>query len=76
MTACPAPVAKPSPSAARMRRHRERMNRGAIFVRFEMTPAAVDRLIELRWLEPESRHDATAVTNAFLQFGAKALWAK
>jgi hypothetical protein len=52
MTASPAPVAKPS--AVRMRRHRERAKLGAIFVRFEMTPAAVDRLIPLKWLQPES----------------------
>ena len=41
MTVSPAPVAKPL--AVRMRRHRERAKLGAIFVRFEMTPAAVDR---------------------------------
>jgi len=63
-----------SPGAARMRRHRERMKSGRIFVRFEMNPAAVDRLIELRWLKPEERDDPIAVTNAFLKLGGKALW--
>jgi hypothetical protein len=57
-----------------MRRHRERAKQGGFFVRFEMSPQAVDRLIELRWLSPESRHDALAVTKAQLDFGARALW--
>lgn len=65
-----------SPSAARMRRRRERAKHGSIFVRFEMTPAAVDRLIALRWLKPESRRDAYAVTAALLKFGTHALWRK
>jgi hypothetical protein len=72
MTASPAPVAKPS--AVRMRRHRERAKLGAIFVRFEMTPAAVDRLIPLKWLQPECRRDRDAVINAFLKFGTAGLW--
>ncbi|MGA2794576.1 MAG: hypothetical protein ABSE69_13795 [Roseiarcus sp.] len=57
-----------------MRRRRERAKQGSVFVRFEMTPQAVDRLIELRWLSPASRHDTIAVTKALLDFGARALW--
>jgi hypothetical protein len=39
-----------------------------------MTPAAVDRLIPLKWPQPESRHDRNAVINAFLKFGMAVLW--
>jgi hypothetical protein len=39
-----------------------------------MAPAAVDRLIELRLLKPESRRDPYAVTVALLKFGTHALW--
>ena len=52
----------PSLSATRMRRLRERMKHGSVFVRFEMTPVAVDRLIALGRLNPESRRDPYAVT--------------
>ena len=63
-----------SPSAERMRRRRERIRHGSVFVRFEMAPVAVDRLIELRLLKPESRRDPHAVTSALIEFGTKALW--
>ena len=63
-----------SPSAARMRRHRERAKHGSVFVKFDMTPIAVDRLIALGWLKPESRRDPHAVTSALLKFGTQALW--
>ena len=63
-----------SPSAARMRRYRERAKHGSVFVRFDMAPAAVDRLIDLGWLKPESRRDPHAVTAALLEFGRRALW--
>ena len=61
-------------STARMRRHREREKSGSIYVRFEMTPEAVKRLIELGWLKPDSRRKPIAVTEAFLKFGTLALW--
>ena len=61
-------------STTRMRRHRERLKRGTVFVRFEMAPAAVDRLIALGWLKPESRRDPYAVTSALIEFGTQALW--
>jgi hypothetical protein len=63
-----------SPSAARMRRHRERSKHGSVCIRFEMAPSAVDRLIALGWLKPESRRDPHAVTSALLEFGTHALW--
>ena len=63
-----------SPSATRMRRHRERTKHGSVFVRFEMTPIAVDRLIVLGWLKSESRRDPYAVTSALIEFGTQALW--
>ena len=63
-----------SPSAARMRRHRERAKHGSVFVKFDMTPIAVDRLIALGWLNSESRRDPYAVTVALIKFGTQALW--
>jgi len=63
-----------SSSTTRMRRHRERTKHGSIFVRFEMTPYAVDRLIALGWLKSESRRDPYAVTSALIEFGTQALW--
>ncbi len=63
-----------SPSAARMRRRRERQKCGSVFVRLEMTRAAVDRLIELRFLTPESRRDSIAVAQALIKFGTAVLW--
>ena len=71
MTHCAAPL---SPSTERMRRHRERTKHGSIFVRFEMAPAAIDRLISLGWLKSESRRDPYAVTVALIEFGTQALW--
>ena len=57
-----------------MRRHRERTKQGSVFVRFEMAPAAIDRLISLGWLKSESRRDPYAVTSALIEFGTQALW--
>ena len=60
--------------AIRMRRLRERAKHRSIFVRFEMTPNAVDRLIALGWLNSESRRNPYAVTVALIKFGTQALW--
>ena len=57
-----------------MRRHRERTKQGSVFVRFEMAPAAIDRLISLGWLNSENRRDPYAVTLALIKFGTQALW--
>jgi len=43
-------------------------------VRFEMAPAAIDRLISLGWLNSENRRDPYAVTLALIKFGTQALW--
>ena len=59
-------------SATRMRRLRDRAKHGSIFVRFEMTASAVDRLIALGWLNSESRRDPYAVTLALIKFGTQA----
>ena len=64
----------PSPSAQRMRRHRERVKQGSVCIRFDMAPAAVDRLIALGWLNSESRRDPYAVAVALIKFGTQALW--
>jgi hypothetical protein len=57
-----------------MRRLRDRAKHGSVFVRFDMTPIAIDRLIALGWLKPESRRDPYAVTSALIEFGTQALW--
>jgi hypothetical protein len=64
----------PPSSPATPNRHPERAKHGSIFVRFEMTPNAVDRLIALGWLNSESRRDPYAVTVALIKFGTQALW--
>ena len=61
-------------SAIRMRRLRDRAKHGSVFVRFDMAPAAVDRLISSGWLKSESRRDPYAVTLALIKFGTHALW--
>jgi hypothetical protein len=61
-------------SATRMRRLRDRAKYGSIYVRFEMNPNAVDRLIALGWLRSESRRDPYAATSALIKFGTQALW--
>jgi hypothetical protein len=65
---------EPGQSALRMRRRRERIKRGAVCVRFEMAPAAVDRLVELGWLKAQARDDWHAVIEALIRFGTDALW--
>ena len=45
-------------------------------MRFEMTLAAVDRLVALGWLKPENRRDAHEVTEALIRFGTAVLWPK
>jgi hypothetical protein len=57
-----------------MRRYRERAKSGGVFIRFEMTPAAVDRLIALGWLKPEDRRNSHEVANALIRFVTAALW--
>jgi hypothetical protein len=57
-----------------MRRRRERLKRGAVHVQFDMTRAAVDRLVALGWLKAEARHDGRVVTEALIGFGTHALW--
>ena len=66
--------ASPSPGSVRAKRYRERMKTGKIFVRIEMTPEGVGRLVEQGWLDPEKRIDPAAVTSAFLKLGVAALW--
>lgn len=63
----------PSPGAARMRRYRERVKAGAVVVRFDLSARGIDRLIALRWLNPDDRSDTTAVVNAFIEFATHIL---
>ena len=63
----------PSPGADRMRRLRERRRRGTMCFMFELHPAAISGLVELRWLAASRRDDRTAVLDAFRRFVAFAL---
>ena len=50
------------------------MTTGKVYVRFEMTPEGVDRLVAQGWLAPEKRDDWRSVTDAFLNVGISVLW--
>src|SRR5260370_33721625 len=53
---------------------RERAKSGSVFIRFEMTPAAVDQLVALGWLKAENRRNSHEVANAPIRFGTAACW--
>jgi hypothetical protein len=63
----------PSPGAERMRRHRERRRRSGVLIEFEVVGTALDGLIELGWLDPNSRGDRDAVRSAVIRLAARAL---
>lgn len=65
---------KPSGSAERMTRLRNRRKRGAIMVSIELTAAGIDRMVEKGWLRPEKRGNKQALGQALLDLGAAALW--
>ena len=57
-----------SPGAERMRRHRDRRQKGLRCVRIELREAEIDTLIQCRRLAPGSRGDLTAVRTALYGF--------
>jgi hypothetical protein len=62
-----------SHGAERMRRHRERRQRSGVLIEFEVVGTALDGLIELGWLDPDSRGDRDAVRSAVIRLAAYAL---
>jgi hypothetical protein len=62
-----------SPGAERMRRHRERRRRSGVLIEFEVVGTALDGLIELGWLDPDSRGDRDGVRSAVIRLAARAL---
>jgi SOS response regulatory protein OraA/RecX len=53
-----------SPSAARMRRHRQRKREGMRSLQIELRETDVDALIESGFLDERSRDDANAIIRA------------
>jgi len=54
----------PTRAAERARRARDRRKRGCFVFQIEISPASVDKLIEVGRLEPAKRHDKAAVGQA------------
>jgi SOS response regulatory protein OraA/RecX len=57
-----------SPSAARMRRHRQRRRDGVRSLQIELRETEVDALIESGFLDERSRDDANAIIRALYKF--------
>jgi hypothetical protein len=62
------PPLSPSPSAARMARHRQRRRKGLRCVTIELREAEIDMLVRRRRLAPDSRDDLAAVRKALYGF--------
>jgi hypothetical protein len=60
--------ARISPGAERMRRHRQRRQRGMRSITIELREAEIDALIQGRRLAPDSRGDLAAVRQALYGF--------
>jgi hypothetical protein len=67
MTTTTAPVAR-SPAAERMRLHRERRRNGMRCLKIELRETEIDALIREGLLKPETRNDASAVSDALYAF--------
>ena len=57
-------VRSPSPAAERMRSYRQRQRRQWRSVRIEISAVEIDALMKRRYLDPENRHDLTAIGEA------------
>jgi hypothetical protein len=62
------PTRSRSPGAERMRRHRDRRQKGLRCVRIELREAEIDALVRRRRLAPGSRLDLGAVRKALYGF--------
>ena len=66
MTDVPEPLI--SPTAARMRRHRQRRRDGLLCFVIELRETEIDSLIHKGLLKPETRHSKNAIINALHAF--------
>ncbi len=67
------PVHSTSPSAARVRRHRNSRRSGMRILEIPLTDAAVDALVVKKYLDANERADANAVEAAIRAFVADEL---
>ncbi len=68
------PARSPSPTAERMRRHRERRRKGLHYIRVELRVTQIDMLVAKGYLEQEERDDADALQRAIDLFISDAFW--
>jgi hypothetical protein len=54
--------------AQRTRQWRARRREGRVCFRIELSPLAIDGLVELRWLHPSRRDDPAAICEGFRRF--------
>jgi len=62
-----------SPGAQRTRQWRVRRREGRVCFRIELSPLAIDGLVELSWLHPSRRDDPVAILQGFRKFLSFAL---
>jgi hypothetical protein len=65
--------APPATSAARMRRLRERREKGTVLIEIPVFGSGIGQLVELGWLAPERRGDRNAVRGALSRLANRAL---
>jgi hypothetical protein len=64
----------PSPTAERMRRHRERRRKGLRYFRVELRVTQIDMLVAKGYLDHKERDDADALQRAIDVFIGDAFW--
>lgn len=64
----------PSPTAERMRRHRERRRKGLRYFHVELRVTQIDMLIDKGYLEHKERDDPSALQRAIDLFISDAFW--
>ena len=62
-----------SPGARRTRQWRERCRQGKVCLQIVLSLGAIDGLVGLRWLHPNSRDDPAAIVEGFRRFLSFAL---
>ncbi len=68
------PARSPSPTAERMRRHRERRRKGLRYFRVELRVTEIDLLVAKGYLEHKERDDGDALQRAIDVFIGDAFW--
>ena len=69
-----APMPRPlSPSAERMRRHRERRKLGKTVISLELSGSTIETLVALGWLPESEQNDISKIVVAFRRFAGRAL---